>query len=207
MGRAFSVRREQGRLLIRPSARTIRWASFAVIAALGALVVWTGGRKAGNPASVALPIATTLLCVWLCFLFEDLAAETTSASATPLRFRRAVRATIAVPATAAAWYGYTWIGPLSGPTAVMLGSFGAQIALTLAAAAAAARLTDPGRHGLVAGGAVVFVTLVLPVAVGRPPSVDPAMPPFGSPATYWAAIAIVSVLVLVLAHLGPPARR
>ena len=113
---AFGVRRAQSRLLIRPSARTIRWMSFTVIAATGGLVVWTAAREQGDPAPVALPIASALLCVWLCFLFEDLAAETTASSATPLLFRRALRAAIAVPAVAAVWFAYTWIGPSAGPT-------------------------------------------------------------------------------------------
>lgn len=202
-----SLRRAQGRLLLRPNARTIRWPSFVVIASLGALVVWTGGRKEADPATIALPIATTLLCMWLCFLFEDVAAETTAAAATPLRFRRAVRTMIVIPAAAAAWFGYTWIGPLSGPTAVMLGSFGAQVILALAVAAVAARLMGPDRHGFEGLGVVAFIALVLPVAVGRPPSVDPAMPPFGSPLTYWSALALASMVVLVLAHLSPQARR
>jgi hypothetical protein len=207
MSAAFTVRRGQGRLLIRPSARTIRWTSFVVVAATGALIVWTGGRKEGNPATVALPVATTLLCVWLCFLFEDLAAETTAASATPLLFRRAVRAAIAVPSIASVWFAYTWIGPLAGPTADMTGAFGAGIALTLAAAAVAVRLVGPGRSGLEAAAAVVFVLLVMPVAIGRPPSVDPGQPPFGDPLTYWSAIALASCAVLVFAHLDRFQRR
>ena len=198
---SLGLRRAQGRLLVRPSARTIRWASFAVIAAADALIVWTGTRKEGNPATVALPVATTLLCVWLCFLFEDLAAETTAASATPLLFRRAVRAAMAVPAVVAVWFASTWIGPLSGPTAAMAGAFGAGIALSLAAAAVVERLAGPGRSGMGAAGIVVFVLIVAPVAFGRPPSVDPALPPLGDPITYWSAVAIASCAVLALVHL------
>jgi hypothetical protein len=207
MNQGLAIRHEQGRLLLAPSARTIRWTSFVVIAATGALVVWAGGRKAGNPATVALPIATTLLCVWLCFLFEDLAAETTAGSATPLLFRRAVRAAIALPSIAAVWFAYTWIGPLAGPTAAMVGAFAAEIALTLAAAAVAVRFMGSGMSGLGAAAAVVFILLVLPPAIGRPPSVDPAQPPFGDPFTYWSAVALASCAVLALAHLDRFQRR
>ena len=207
MGDSFTVRHAQGRLLIRPSARTIRWASFAVIAGTGALVVWAGGREGGNPAAIALPIATTLLCVWLCFLFEDIVAETTDASATSLMFRRGVRAAIAVPSIAAVWFAYTWIGPLTGPTLAMIGGFGAGIVLALAAAAAAVPLVGSGRSGLASTAAVVFVLLVLPAAIGHPPSVDPASPPFGDAFTYWSVVALISCAVLVMAHLDRFQRR
>jgi ABC-type Fe3+-siderophore transport system permease subunit len=154
-----------------------------------------------------MPIAATLLCAWLCFLFEDLAVETTAASATPLLFRRALRASIALPSVAVVWFAHTWIGPLTGPSAAMATAFGAAVALSLAAATVAERLADPGRAGLVAGAGVVFVLLVVPVAIGRPPSVDPAQPPVGDPFTYWPAIAIGSCVVLALAHLDRFQRR
>ncbi len=204
---SLTLRRAQGRLLLRPSARTIRWSSFGVVAAVGALAVWTGGRKGGNPASIALPVATTLLCVWLCFLFEDLAAETTAASATPLLFRRAVRAAIGVPAIVAVWLVYTWIGPLTGPTGVMLGAFGAEIVLALAAAAVVSRVVESSRSGLSAAAAVIGIVLVLPVVFRRPPSVDPAHPPFGDPFAYWLAVAIASCAILAFAHTYRLQRR
>jgi hypothetical protein len=193
--------------LLVPSARTVRWVSFAVICPTGALIVWSGGHEGGNPAPVALPVATTLLCVWLCFLFEDVAAETTAASATPLLYRRAVRASIAIPSITIAWFAYTWIGMLSGPTVVMLGSFAAMITLTLASSAVAVRMAGAGSGSIVAATAVVFVILVWPVAIQRPPSVDPAHPPFGTPFTYWSAVALLSIAVLAIAHRDRFQRR
>ena len=195
-----NLRRLQGQLLVPPSARTIRWGSFPVIAGLAMLVVWSGQRKGGNPAAVALPVATALLCVWLCFLFDDPAAETTAGGPTPLLFRRAIRVAIAVPVVATVWFACTWIGPLEGPTAAMVGSFVAEAIVALAAAALVVRFVGAG-SGLLAAGAVVIVTLILPVAFGRPPSVDPARPPWGEPASYWTVVAVLAVVVLVVAHL------
>jgi hypothetical protein len=194
------MRGAQGRLLVSPSARTIRWASFPVLAGLAMIAVWTAVRKGDDPATIALPVATTLLCVWLCFLFDDAAAETTAAGPTPLAFRRAVRVAIAVPAVALAWLACTCIGPLAGPTAPMTASFVAEILVALAAAAVVVRFVGSG-GGLLAAAAVVFVALILPVAVGRPPTVDPAEPPLGHVASYWAAVATVAAAALALAHV------
>jgi len=203
MSSASGVRCDQGTLLVPPSARTIRWGSFTVVAGVAALAVWTGGRKGANPASFALPVATALLCVWLCFLFDDPAAETSSGSATPLLLRRGVRAAIAVPAAASAWFACTWIGPLTGPTGAMTISFGALVLVALGAGAAAVRVVGGSRSGLFAAAVVVFVALVLPVAAGRPPTVDPSLPPWGAPAAYWGLVAALAVAVLVTAHRDP----
>ena len=203
MSAPAAVRREQSHLLVPPSARTIRWGSFPVIAGVAALAVWNGARKGGDPATVALPVATALLCVWLCFLFEDAAAETTAGTPTPLLFRRSVRAAISIPAVTAVWFACAWIGPLTGPTAAMTGSFAAQVLVALAAAAVTARVVGGPMGGLLAAGAVAFVALIVPVGVGRPPSVDPAHPPWGAPAVYWSAMAMLAVAVLALAHVDP----
>jgi hypothetical protein len=203
---AFALRTIQGRLLLPPSARTIRWASFVVIGAVAALAVWSGGHKHGDPAVAAMPAATTLLCVWLCFLFEDLAAETTDTTATPLAIRRAVRAAIAVPATTFVWFGISWIAPLDGPTSAMTASFAAEVMFALAAAAIATRAIPGARGGLAAAAALVFVTMVAPVWLGDPPSVDPSQPPFGTTVSYWSTIAAAGAVTLVWAHLLPRRR-
>lgn len=197
-----TLRRAQGRLLAVPSARTIRWASFGVLVAVAALAVWSGARKGGDPAPVALPAATTLLVAWLCFLFEDTAAETADATATPLVLRRAVRVAIAVPAVAVAWFAITWIGPLDGPALAMTASFLAEATLALAAGAVLGRVVPGGRGGLAAAGVLVCVAIVLPLWVARPVTIDPARPPFGSVSTYWSAVAVAGCLLLAWAHAG-----
>lgn len=206
MAATVDVRLAQGRLLLPLSARTIRWGSFLVIAALAALVVWTGARKGGNPAAVALPVATSLLGVWLCFLFDDAAAETTAGGPTPLLFRRAIRAAVAIPAVTVAWFACTWIGPLTGPSGPMMAAFAVCVTIALAAAAMSARLVASGA-GLLAAAAVVTITLILPVAFGRPPSVDPARPPWGEPAGYWGALGLLAIVTLLMAHVDPAGLR
>jgi hypothetical protein len=203
---ASTVRRAQGRSLVAPSARTIRWGAFPVLAGLAPLVVWSAARKGGDPTRIALPVATTLLCLWLCFLFDDPASETTGGGPTPLAFRRVIRVAIAVPAVAIAWFACTWIGPLAGPTEAMGASFAAEVMVALAAAPVVVRLVGNG-GGLLAAAVVVMIALILPVAVGRPPSVDPASPPVGEPAAYWIAIALVALAVLAIAHRDPAATR
>ena len=200
------LRATQGPLLVRPNARTIRWAALCVIGAVAALAVWTGGRKNGDPAMFALPVATTLLCVWLCFLFEDLAAETTDSTATPLAWRRAVRMAIAVPAAACVWFAITWIRPLEGPTAAAAGSFAAQVVLALAVAAALGRTIPGARGGLAAAGVLVFVAIVIPLWLGSPPSIEPSRPPYGTAATYWSSIAGIGIVLFVSTHALPRRR-
>lgn len=197
---SISLRRAQGRLLLWPSTRTIRWVALTVLVCVGGLAVWTGGRRGADSSEVGLPAATTLLCVWLCFLFEDTAAETTDATATPLAARRAVRALIAVPAATAVWFALTWIGPLTGPTAVTAGSFAAEALLAMASAAVSTRILGPQRGGFAAVGVLVFVAIVLPTWLGRPPAIEPTRPPFGSSTAYWTAIAAISALVLGWVH-------
>jgi hypothetical protein len=200
------LRTIQSRLLVRPNARTIRWTAFCVIATVAALAVWTGGRKNGDPAVFALPVATTLLCVWLCFLFEDLAAETTDSTPTPLAWRRGVRTAIAVPAAACVWFAITWISPLEGPTAAAAGSLAAQVVLALAVAAAVGRTIAGARGGLAAAGVLVFVAIVVPLWLGSPPSIQPSRPPFGTAATYWSSLAAIGGVLLVWTHVLPRRR-
>jgi hypothetical protein len=75
--------------------------------------------------------------------------------------------------------------------------------VALGSAAAAVRLVGGTRSALLAAGVVVFVALVLPVAAGKPPSVDPAMPPWGGPDAYWAAVAALATAILLIAHRDP----
>ena len=191
-------------LLLRPALRTTRWLPFGVIVALGAWVVRSGARDQGDPATVALPIATTMLGVWLCALFEDPASEITGPSPIPLWLRRSVRASIAVPSVAMAWLAFTWLGPLNGPTVPMVVMAVAVVVTALACGAVAARVAPPTRLGLAAAAGLVGSVLVWPGVLAkileRPLSIDPAHVPVGDPITYWTTTSIVAGAVLWLAH-------
>jgi hypothetical protein len=52
--------------LLWPAVRTMRWVPLGVITALGAWVVRSGAREGGDPATIALPVATMMLGIWLC---------------------------------------------------------------------------------------------------------------------------------------------
>ena len=191
-------------LLLWPSARTMRWVPFAVIVAIAVAVVREGTRDGRDPAEVALPIATTLLGVWLCLTFEDAAAELTSPAPVPQWVRRCVRASIALPAAALAWFALTWVGPLDGPTVPMSSMFVAVALVALACAAIASRRMPSERSGIAAAFGVAGVTLALPFVLGlalhRPVAIDPSRVPVGDPASYWTAVAAVAIIALVLAH-------
>ncbi|MEX1264815.1 MAG: hypothetical protein WEE66_12950 [Actinomycetota bacterium] len=196
--------------LLRPSLRTIRWIPLGAIVALGGWVVWSGAREEGNPAAIALPIATTMLGLWLCLLFEDAASEIAAPSPVPLWLRRAIRITIAAPPVAAAWFAFTWLGPLHGPTPPMAAMVAAVIVVALACAAATTRFVSSTRSGPVAAVALIGFVLVLPILLARvferPISIDPSRVVLGDPLTYWASTIAVAAAVLVLAHRDPAVR-
>jgi hypothetical protein len=185
----------------------MRWVSLPVIAGLGVVVVRSGARDGGDPAAVAMPIAGTLLGIWLCFLFEDPASEITATSPTPLALRRAVRAGLALPAVGVVWFGMTWIGPLDGPSGPMAASFAVTVLVALGSAAVATRIVGPARAPMAAAAALVAAMFVTPVVLSlllhRPGAVDPARPPLGDPVSYWASAGILAAAILGLAHLDP----
>lgn len=194
-------------LLLAPSARTMRWLPFAVIVSLGVAVVLQGARDGGDPAAVALPIATTMLGVWLCLTFDDEAAEITAPAPSPLWVRHTARASVNLPAAAAAWLGFSFVGPLHGPTGPSAGMFAAVSMLGLALAALASRSLRTARAGVAAAFGLVGVTVALPFVLGlaleRPIAIDPSRVVLGSPASYWSTAIGVGMLLLGLAQRDP----
>jgi hypothetical protein len=194
--------------LLWPAARTTRWVPLGVIAALSVWVVRSGARDGGDPATIALPVATTMLGIWLCLLFEDAAADVSAPSPVPLWRRRVVRVTLAVPAYFAIWFACTWVGPLHGPTGPMVGMAAGVAAVAIAAAAVTTRIVAPSRSGPVAAivlvGVIVATPIIIAVALGRPVSIDPSHVPIGDPRSYWSSV-VASGLALTLAANRDPA--
>lgn len=193
--------------LLRPNARTIRWIPLGVIVTLGAWVVRSGARDGADPATIALPIATTMLGLWLCLLFEDAAGEIVGPTPVSLWRRRAVRVAIATPAVAAAWFAFTWLGPLHGPTPPMTAMAVVVVVSSLACAAVATRFVSPARSGMVAAVGLIGTVLVQPILLAlvfdRPILIDPARVPIGGPLTYWTGLLVGAGAVLVLAQRDP----
>ena len=196
--------------LLWPAVRTMRWVPLGVITALGVWVVRSGAREGGDPATIALPVATMMLGIWLCLLFEDPAADVTAPSPVPLWRRRAVRVTLAVPAYAATWFACTWVGALDGPTGPMAGMALGVGAVAIAAASVTTRVVAPSRSGPVAAVVLVGVIVAMPVVValvlGRPASIDPALVPVGDPATYWSSTVAIALVVTLAANRDPAVR-
>jgi hypothetical protein len=203
----MGIRLQVAQQLPRTSLRTIRWSVLLPVGALGAAIVRSSTSEHGDPVAIGMPLATTLLGVWLCLLFEDPAHEVTGSLPTPVWVRRAVRGWIAIGATACIWFAIAWIEPLTGPTAPMATMAGAVVVVSMACAAMAGRLVTPGRSGVVAAVAMVWIVLVLPIALAltldRPLSIDPSAPPLGSVATYWSSICGAAAVALVVAHRDP----
>jgi hypothetical protein len=185
----------------------MRWVPLGVITVLSVWVVRAGSREGGDPATIALPIATTMLGIWLCMLFEDAAADITGPSPVPLWRRRAVRVMLAVPAYAAIWFACTWVAPLHGPTGPMVGMALGVGAVAIAAASVTTCVVSSTRSGPVAAVALVGAIIAVPGGValvrGRPMAVDPALVPVGDPFTYWSCLVAIAVAVTVVAHRDP----
>ena len=196
--------------LLWPALRTMRWVPLGVITALSVWVVRAGAREGGDPATIALPVATTMLGIWLCLLFEDTAADITAPSPVPLWRRRVIRVTLAMPVSAAFWFACTWVGPLHGPSGPMTGMACGVAAAAFAAASITTRVVTPARSGPVAAvvliGAIVAMPVMIALVLGRPAAIDPAQVPVGDPVTYWSTVVAVALAVTLAANRDPAAR-
>lgn len=152
--------------LVRPTARTIRWAPLvaAVLVAFIQVFVQTrdvclpAGACVGTEARVlALRIATIFLALGAAFVLDDPTEETTGHLPTPRWLRRAVRVGLVAPVV-----GLTWallvsvamrsaVAPDPFPTAALTLELATLVIAALALSAASARFVPEGMGGVAAG--------------------------------------------------------
>ena len=220
------VRSRQLLLLVRPTARTIRWAALLGGAVAAQFVLWaaSGERSRGGPVSL-LPIrvAAVLLCLGAVFVLDDDAGATVEPAVASLAVRRGIRLALTVPVAWAAWGAALWtasrlaasgrgtaaVVPRSLPVAGLMLEAAALLAVTLAAAAVATRSVGHGRGGVAGGPAVLGFVLAM-VSIGRYWPLFPAAnsePAWVAAHVRWAVILAVASTVLVLFTLDPARRR
>jgi hypothetical protein len=94
MHRALTLRAKQASLLVRPTARTIRWAALLGGAAGAQLVLWAAKSelsKGGEASLLPLRVAAVVLCMGAAFILDDDAGATVEPAVASLAVRRGLR--------------------------------------------------------------------------------------------------------------------
>jgi hypothetical protein len=193
-------------VLARPMPAIVSWQPLARVMAAGMVFVLVGSRS-GTAARVT--IAGAGVAAATAFLLDDPAAETLSASPTPLPARRAQRVAIAAVAVALWWaaavtVAATQIGvvPLAGPALEV----GVLVAVAVAVSAAAATMGDRTGGGI-AGAAVsvaCFASTFLPSRWWLPFPPDPAAP---GATPRWLAVFVCATALLAWTSRDPARPR
>jgi hypothetical protein len=225
MDRAPRLRSKQAFLLVRPTARTIRWAALLGGAAGAQLILWTAKgelSKGGEIHLLPIRIAAVVLCLGAAFILDDDAGATVEPAVASLIVRRGVRLALTVPLVWAAWGAALRTAaslaasgartapaaPRSVPVFGLTVEAAALLAVTLAAGAVATRALGHGRGGIAAGPTLLAFVLITqgfgrywPLFLGG--SEDPG---WAAAHVRWALILAAATLVLAVCSLDP-ARR
>jgi len=181
----------QAALLARPTLRSASWAPLAAGGALALVLLALTDRGVTQ-----LRLAAIVLCVGAAFVLDDAAAATVASAPTPLLVRRAVRVALAVAPLGALWALLSVIADGVASWAVSL-ELAAMLALTLAAAALAARIRGDGRGGVAAGPSLLALLaaayLLLPSRWGLFPG-GPEDPLWTPAHRRWALILLACAL-------------
>lgn len=201
------TRVRQAALLVPPVARTLQLASLPVVLALALGLV---ELRPGEPGLDvwALRGGALLLALWAGFALDDLAEPTVAPVPFPPLARRTLRVLVAVAALAACWAllltrtgGTPPVGGVTLEAAVL-------IAVALASAAIASRVTGDHLGGLAAGPVLLGLTLG---ATRLPPRlallVAPGDPRWVDAHRRWATLLAVALGVLLAASLDPARGR
>lgn len=201
------VRRTQARLLLRPTARAIRWTPPLVAVALAALAVILARVGDRPPPMRNLPAAALLLAAGLGFVLDDPAAATTSSSPTPLLLTRTLRAGVAFPLVLAGWgASLTYVDP--GWVGVSLtAGFLSACAVALGLAAVAEPLVGSSRAGLVAALGLIVAFVVVPAAFDVSLRLEPTSVSWGHLYGRWLLVAMIGLAAFVLASSARVMRR
>ena len=218
-GQVAGVRARQGRSLIRPTLRALRWQPLPVAVAAAVLLLWWRDPGSAAAATVVweVRVVAVLLAAGVACAFDDHTRATVSAVAAPLRFRAGVRLLLLVVPAVTAWVALVaWVDHRVGGALPVL-------ALSLEAAAVTgccrsrsrptlARwpgLPDPG---VVAGpvlAAFAFGVPSLPPAAGADAAARSGLgggaPALGRPCCWWPSRAL-GVAVRDPAAPGPRLR-
>jgi fluoroquinolone transport system permease protein len=225
MNHAPRLRAKQASLLVRPTARTIRWAALLGGAAGAQLVLWAAKSelsKGGEASLLPLRVAAVVLCLGAAFILDDDAGATVEPAVASLIVRRGLRLALTVPFVWAAWVaalrtaaslaasGVRTVpaAPRSLPVFGLTVEATALLAVTLAAGAVATRSLGHGRGGVAAGPTLLAFVLVTQ-SFGRywplflSGSDDPG---WAAAHLRWGVILAAAILVLAVCSLDP-ARR
>jgi hypothetical protein len=215
----LTIRTRQGGLLIKPLARTLRWSALIAMGVAASLLVFmTTGDTADRTANLgerilALRLAAVLIAFGVAFVLDDPAADSTAHLPTQPLYLRALRAAVAAPAVAVAW----WVAlasprtPVEGfpvPVAALTVELCALAVAVLALSAIAVRFV-PERLGGVAAAptllGVVGAAVLLPARFGLFPG-NPADPAWHGADVRWRFVLAGAVLALVMASRDPGRR-
>ncbi len=219
------VRSLQMLLLVRPTARTIRWLALAGGVVATQLVIWAVKSELSREVPIPLTplrMAAVLLCLGAAFTLDDDAGATVEPSVASLIVRRGIRLALALPVLGVAWgvalltasrlaasgVRTAPVVPRPLPIAALTLEASAMLAVTLAAAAVGTRSLGHGKGGVAAGPALL--AFVLTMASIQPywplfPNA-PFEPGWAAAHARWALILVAAIVVLAGCSLDP-ARR
>ena len=202
----IGIRSSVSWLLLRPTARTIRFSPLAVGVPVGFLIVWSGMRHGGDASVMHLPVAGGLIAAWAGFLLDDAAAETVAGAPTTLVARRVVRIVLAIPAMALAWAAFVVYADATGNALTLSAALTAQIVVALGFAAVGTGRAGTGRGGPLAIAGLFLVFVVLPLLFKVPLTLNPDVDSWHHLYGQWLWIGAAGLIVFRVASADPGRR-
>jgi hypothetical protein len=197
-------------------ARTVAWAALLSGAAACVAIIGLASLDLELSARSRWPgLGALALCVGAAFVLDDPASATVDASPTSLARRRMLRIALVLPLLCGVWAASLWYatsadGAPFGPHArgALTVQFGAMLAVTLGASAAALRLM-PSERGGWTGVIALFALLGAAFYLPRRWALlaAPSDNVWHAAQQRWALLLALGVLALAWANRDPAARR